>query len=420
MSISPRRLSTIAATALLAVACGSDSPGTGGGIAIGNGNNSAPNSVAAVVDSGPAASPGSVDTLFVTVTVCAPGNGACQAIDHVQVDTGSSGFRVLAEVLGRGVTSGQLQQATDGSGNPLVECMQFADGYSWGPVKIADLKVGGKTAASVPIQVIGDPAFASRSIPTACSSFVDNPENSLAQLGVNGILGIGNFLQDCGSYCAGGTQDGSVYNACPQGTASCQPAAVALAQQVQNPAALFAGDDNGVLIQLPAVSPPGAATASGNLVFGVGTAGNNALGPATAYALDTAGNLGTTVAGLRTFTSSFIDSGSNAYFFDDAALQACSGGDSSFYCPAGATSFHGTITGLNGAAGAVGFTVDNALSDFKTSASALPNLAGSAGSGLGSETFDWGLPFFFGRSVYVVFEGKTAAGSTMVGPYVAF
>ena len=62
----------------------------------------------------------------------------------------------------------------------------------------------------------------------------------------------------------------------------------------------------------------------------------------------------------------------------------------------------------------------NATSDFNTNAAAIPNLAGSAGTGLGANTFDWGLPFFYGRSVYVVFEGRTASGSSLVGPYVAF
>jgi len=35
-----------------------------------------------------------------------------------------------------------------------------------------------------------------------------------------------------------------------------------------------------------------------------------------------------------------------------------------------------------------------------------------------STSFDWGLPFFFGRNVYVVPSGKTAAGQS--GPFVAF
>jgi hypothetical protein len=32
--------------------------------------------------------------------------------------------------------------------------------------------------------------------------------------------------------------------------------------------------------------------------------------------------------------------------------------------------------------------------------------------------FDWGLPFFFGRTVHVLFEGKTLDGT--IGPAVGF
>ena len=32
--------------------------------------------------------------------------------------------------------------------------------------------------------------------------------------------------------------------------------------------------------------------------------------------------------------------------------------------------------------------------------------------------FGWGLPFFFGRSVFTAFEGKSTPGGP--GPYVAF
>ena len=406
-----RAINGAAAAACMIAACGG---GDGGGGA-------APlNVVAATVDSGPAAAPGSVDVLYVTVTLCAPGAAFCQTIDHVEVDTGSTGFRVLYEVLGAGVTSGQLQQSTDAAGNPLVECVQFADGYSWGPVKLADLRIGGLTAASIPIQVIGDPAYASRTIPSACSSFVNVPENTLAQFGANAILGIGNFLEDCGSFCTGGAQDGSAYNICPPALApTCQPVTAALTTQVQNPVSRFASHNNGVLIQLPSVTPPGAMTATGSLVFGVDTASNNGLGKATVYGLDGAGNFGTAVTGLQAFSSAFVDSGSNGYFFDDPGLQRCAG-NASFYCPPGPTSFSATITGTNGAAAAVTFTVDNAANDFNTNAAALPNLAGATGNGLASGTFDWGLPFFYGRPVYVVFEGMTAASSTLTGPYVAF
>ena len=53
-------------------------------------------------------------------------------------------------------------------------------------------------------------------------------------------------------------------------------AAESLAQQVQNPATLFAADNNGVIVELPAVSVP-ETSVSGSLVFGIGTQANNGL-----------------------------------------------------------------------------------------------------------------------------------------------
>ena len=50
---------------------------------------------------------------------------------------------------------------------------------------------------------------------------------------------------------------------------------------------------------------------------------------------------------------------------------------------------------------------------------AAPTIGGPAGAvtALGSY-FDWGLPFFYGRSVYTAIEGKTAGSAT--GPYYAY
>ena len=84
---------------IAAAGCGDGSDGANAG-----NNRIAPpdgvNVVAIVVDSGPLGSNGApvgyVNGAFVTVTVCVPGTADCQAIDHVLVDTGSSGLRLLA------------------------------------------------------------------------------------------------------------------------------------------------------------------------------------------------------------------------------------------------------------------------------------------------------------------------------------
>jgi hypothetical protein len=90
---------------------------------------------------------------FASVTLCVPGQPSnCQTIDNIQIDTGSSGLRILSPYL-----SLPLPQEIDSSGDPLVECTQFVSSYSWGPVQIADVQIAGEHASNVPIQVIGAP-----------------------------------------------------------------------------------------------------------------------------------------------------------------------------------------------------------------------------------------------------------------------
>jgi hypothetical protein len=52
------------------------------------------------------------DLVFTTVTICAPGSTTnCQTIDHVQVDTGSVGLRIISSVLASGLALPQQQDA---------------------------------------------------------------------------------------------------------------------------------------------------------------------------------------------------------------------------------------------------------------------------------------------------------------------
>src|SRR6202035_1074636 len=65
---------------------------------------------------------------FVSVQVCVPGTATCQTIDHVLVDTGSFGLRLL----GSQVTI-NLPVVTDSNGNNLNNCIQFLDNsFLWG------------------------------------------------------------------------------------------------------------------------------------------------------------------------------------------------------------------------------------------------------------------------------------------------
>ena len=403
-------LSVVTACACVALA------GCGGS---GSGSSSADvvHSVPIVLDAGPALID-AVNTPYVSVTLCAPGSATkCQTIDHVLVDTGSSGFRVLASVLGNGVNSADFAAITDANGNAVVECTQFADGYTWGPVKQADLKIGGEVASNLPIQVLGDPAYPSSLIPSTCVNIPGAEEDTVDTFGANAVLGVGNYIQDCGGGCTNAsTQDGSAYNVCTSVTPMiCEPVAAGLSAQVTNPVALFAVDNNGVQIEMATVDAGGALTGSGTLVFGIGTKSDNALGSATVYALDSGfGTLFTEYAGTA-LNRSFIDTGSNGYFFPDASIPVCMD-QVDFYCPKSTLAASAQIEGLNGSVATIDFGVESA--DAMNSADAVePELAGPQPAA-DLTAFDWGLPFFIGRRVVIGLENVTLG--SVQGPADAF
>lgn len=382
---------------LLQAACG----GGGGGDTALPAAPTPTNLQALTVERGPAAG---VNTLYTSVVLCTPGDQAsCRTIDHVLVDTGSVGLRLLASAV---PASLKLAQQRTGSA-ALVECTQFADGYSWGPVKTADIRLGGETVRSAAVQIIGDPAFSN--VPSACSA-AGPAENTVSTFGSNGVLGVGNFANDCGERCARSTAPGAYY-ACD--ASGCSGTPVPLAQQVQHPVALMAVHNNGVVIRLPAVDAQGTDSITGTLIFGIGTEANNGLGNARVYTVDpVTGTLPITTDGV-TYAGSIVDSGSNAIFFP-STIPTCSSG---FYCPASSQVIPAMLQGLNGNNTAFNFTVANADALLRNHPgfTALPTLAGPA---FGANAVDLGLPFFFGRTIYTAIEGRPTPGG--VGPYIAF
>jgi beta-lactam-binding protein with PASTA domain len=411
-----------ASTTIAAGAVISQNPAAGASVNSGSGvvlvvssGATAANTVPVIVDAGPPAAQGTANTLFATVTICAPGTGSCQTIDHVQIDTGSVGVSIVASVV-----DGPIFPALNdpGTGSPLIECVQYADGYTWGSMVTADVTIGGRTVAGVPVHLMGDGAAgAAPNGNNGCVSGTE--EDTVAQFGANGILGVGYWLQDCGSFCVQNAATGGYY-VCPN--QNCQPTTVPLSNQQQNPVALFTSDNNGIMIQLPAVAAPGEATVTGTLYFGVGTQPNNAVGSATFYGVDGNGRLITQFGG-QALSGSFIDSGSNAYFFASSSLTACSAQTATgFFCPTNSTAESAMISGSNGTptSPTIDFTVDNADNLFSNSSlSAFPNLAGPNSSLTGvTNSFDWGLPFFFNRNVFVLFEQNSVNGTS--GPASAF
>ena len=336
----------------------------------------------------------------VSVTICTPGTSTCQTVSDILLDTGSYGLRIFSQALTVPLTPVTVPTGT------LTECIQFGDGSSeWGPVRTADVVLGGEPAVSVPIQVV-DTTFGTR--PRSCR----NADISPSSAGFNGILGIGPLLQDCGSDCVSAAKNLNYY-ACTGASCSGTPAPLTL--QVQNPVPLLPQDNNGLLVQLPAVPLGGSTSVDGQLILGIGTRPNNAPGAAVMYAANDLAEFTTTFNG-QTMNGSFIDSGSNVLFFpaSTSLLPACRYPDSNYYCPATTKFLSAVNTGTNGSpSGTAAFEIGN----YENLIAGPNNVFSELGS-YGAGSFDWGLPFFFGRNVFIGIEG--ASSSLGTGPYWAY
>ena len=374
--------------------------GSGGTSSLGAAKNSQPIAVTGGPDNNYA------NGLFTTVTVCAPGTSNCQSIPNVLVDTGSFGLRLLSSSLG--TLGGSLPKQTSGS-NSVFECGQFVDSVLWGPVVSADVSLANETAKSVPIEVIDASTVP---VPATCKA-IGPSEEDVTSLGANGILGVGFFIADCGNVCtASSTANPGFYYGCA-GT-SCSVISEAVNQQVQNPVAFLPDNNNGVVIRLPAAANSSPAL-GGSLIVGIGTAKDNEPGSAQVFAPDQFGNLQTTFNANQ--YAGFLDTGSNAYFFLDSkttGIPNCSSTEKGFYCPSSPASLSATNSSSQGASSTVNFTIVSASQLFSSGGNAVfPTLGGP-----NPATFDWGLPFFFGRNVFVAIEGRqTPLGA---GPFWAY
>ena len=204
----------------------------------------------------------------------------------------------------------QTGATDDPTGNaPIAQCALFASGYTWGAVKRADVTIGGKTAGNMPIQVIGDDAYAT---PADCL-----PRGGTARHGGRARR------ERCDRHRSWGARIPGVALTPPAGGLLLlrvrdlmhPNTRVPLDTQVMNPVANFTSDNNGTIIRLPALPADGQASGTGELVFGVGTRQNNAL-PSTASILPLDNNSGFTAdyngrslswsTAARTSTTSWI------------------------------------------------------------------------------------------------------------------
>ncbi len=401
-----------------------------------------------------------------TVTVCVPGSTTnCVSVPNVLVDTGSFGLRVLSSALG----SLTLPAINDPStGYPFYECVQYGDlSYTWGPVESATVQIGGETASQlpgagantgVPIQVISSNTTPPEDVysgPSSDYGAIYNPclttpssddetlsggvnDDTVAALGSNGIVGIGAFPQDCGTSCTSLENTNGEYMVCDSGTCGLQ--AVPLNDQVTNPVSAFPTDNNGVLVSLPTIPLAGEATVTGTLTFGIGTESNNAITTQKIFELDDYGNFASSTYNGVQYTSTnsggtFIDSGSNALIVsDETTLNTTdclvSGYDIGFYCPSSPPlSISLQLAGSNSTSTTVSLSIGNALDMFaaNTANAAFDDLGEAScvpvsGSPCSSSTDAWdlGLPFFFGRPIFVGIAGATAGTPDEPNGYWAF
>jgi hypothetical protein len=358
----------------------------------------------------------------VKVTICPPSdhpeqfpNEQCQTIKDILLDTGSYGLRVFKSVL-----KPSLQAAlapVERNGKPVAECVSFADqSKDWGQVMKASVVLGGEAAVETSIQV-WDPSYGDAE--THCALAETSPEAA----GFNGILGVGLFEQDCGAVCETQAHNG-MYFSCDQASGTCTPTALPLEDQVTNPVTALSVDNNGVTLHLPSVPSGGVASAEGYLVLGVGTQPNNQVQGVKTYLADASQGEFTTVFKSKTYPESFIDSGSNGLFFEAPPTENmpdCGDTESSasgWYCIDPARSFSATNTGVLGSAsGPAPFQLGHLLNlAWYTNNNVFVEAGGDIDDGY--QSFDWGLPFFFGRPITVGYEHKSSPLAS--GPYWAY
>ena len=397
------------------------------------------NSITVTVNAGPANN--AVNMAYVSVTVCNPsGSSTCVTIPNVQVDTGSSGLRILASAPQ--VSTLNLSQVTAGA-TPVYECYAYPDGaYLWGPVMQGGVSMSGESATNVPIQVI-DNVAAPASVLSSCDPIGGNNLGTSTLLQANGILGIGPALQDCGVLCTGSTVL-PYYWLCTSSSTCTSPAAVPTPTQVSNPVAFFNGsDNNGVMLTMGSLGSTNEANSgSGTLYFGIGTQTDNALGSSTkAYALSL--NTLNGIAYDSIFATyngnsypAYVDSAENFLFLLDpatvaaysagAGITSCPGAVplSEYYCTSSAPSLPFTIKDSGTDSSTVTLTIGNGTTLYNSSVAnggsntAFSNLAGGY-SGLVNDEVILGMPFFYGRTVYVGIAGQAPPSGLSATTYGA-
>ena len=352
---------------------------------------------------------------MVTITICIPNSTQCFAVPNMLIDSGSTGVRIFSSVL-----PANAESLFSGTGQS--ECYYFAgNNVHWGPVKYANVQMGGETANSIPIMIIdssyGDGGKAclkqidsANGTPAGSSgaAYLDSPSS-----GYNGILGVKFLMHDCDQGCVTNSNAYPAYYNC-SGT-TCTMAAASLNNQVVNPVGFLPHDNNGIVIQFPAVNGLESGPVTGYAIFGIGTQDNNTP-PADLKVLqsditdetdDCYAALPAVQAGSK--TCSFLDTGSRAYFLAEPRVTTLD--PYGFYQPTSPVVVKATLESYqSNITKDIQFTFANEESALNSpTAAVFPQLAAQEPGAINTtNSLDLGIPYYFGRTVYMGFEGKSS------------
>lgn len=336
----------------------------------------------------------------VTVTVCNAAN-TCDTVPDIILDTGSFGLRIFNQF----VSDLNLPNVTSG-GQDVAECVYYGDNSSnWGPIVKAKVQLAdGISTPIIPIQLIDN------SYPGSSTTQCDSPSITPQKFRGNGIMGVGPLVYDGGSYYT-----------CSNGI--CNSASIPNSKQVANPIAMLSNPEysNGLTLKFPGLNPGGATGAVGYAIFGIDTNSDNSVGsgvnvyPSQAFNVSNGSipiGMPVKYAPNPSVTHGFIDTGSNFYFFTDNSISLCSNG--LYYCPSNSLTVNPANQNSTGNYIATNVNILNADTLQSTNNTAFSNF----GANLGHSYFDYGLPFFFNKTVYVGFTGTSSKIGS--GAYWAF
>jgi Protein of unknown function (DUF3443) len=362
-------------------------------------------------------------TPFISIKICSPDNPSnCQIIDHIEVDTGSSGLRIAYDALSPALRSGKRQlPLVSTGGSILTECETYVSSFAYGPIVRADVFIAGEKATDSKIQIFGHPRY---TVPRDCRQQGGADLHTPQTFGANGLIGVSFEELD----------DFALYYNCQSNTTQCVRNSKFLG--IPNTVTQFAKNNNGVVLSLPALTTPDSLDpVEGTLTFGISTQNNNTPGINTLTLINdgtTSDRSGTFDAKVgSTWYMGYIDSGTDTiYFFDDLdpALKPCpaSGWYAGFYCPTKPQNlvFNLADTGTRKTKGAFNYTVANASIALASSPFAYTNIGGiSSSSSNLDNAMAFGLSVFFGNNMYFLFNNQKASSfgpstSPTTGPMI--